>query len=45
MWRRPVHIQARIKDDMTLFTCEDGEAVKQQKIKDDLPQPAHTSIK
>jgi stage V sporulation protein R len=40
LWKRPVHIQARIKDDMMLFTCEDEE-VRQQKIKDDLPQPAN----
>jgi stage V sporulation protein R len=37
LWQRPVHIQARIKDDMMLLTCEDEE-VRQQKIKDDLPQ-------
>ena len=44
LWRRPVHIQARIKDDMMLFTTEDGEEVKHQKIKEELPQPAHTTI-
>lgn len=44
LWRRPVHLQARIKDDMILFTSTDGEEVSQQKIKDDLPKPAHTSI-
>jgi stage V sporulation protein R len=43
LWRRPVHIQARIKDDMVLLTC-DGESVKQQKIKDDQPKPAHATI-
>lgn len=43
LWTRPIHLQARIDDDMMLFTCE-GEAVKQRKIKDDLPKPAHTSI-
>jgi stage V sporulation protein R len=43
LWRRPVHLQARIKDDMTLFTCS-GEDVKQQKIKDDMPRPVHTNI-
>jgi stage V sporulation protein R len=40
LWRRPVHLQARIKDDMLLFTCA-GDTVTQQKIKDDLPKPAH----
>jgi stage V sporulation protein R len=43
LWRRPVHLQARIKDDMLLFTCA-GDNVTQQKIKDDLPKPAHTNI-
>ncbi len=43
IWRRPVHLQARIDDDMMLFTS-DGESMKQQKIKDDLPKPAHTNI-
>jgi hypothetical protein len=38
-----VHLQARLKDDMVLFTCED-DTVRQQKIKDDLPKPAHASI-
>lgn len=40
IWNRPVHLQARIDDDMMLFTC-DGDSVRQQKIKDDLPPPAH----
>ncbi len=40
VWRRPVHLQARIKDDMLLFSAG-GENVTQQKIKDDLPKPAH----
>jgi stage V sporulation protein R len=44
LWRRPVHLQARLKDDMLLFTCDDADSVKQQKIKDDLPRPVHTSI-
>lgn len=43
IWRRPVHLQARIDDDMMLFSCADG-AVRQQKIKDDLPKPAHREI-
>jgi stage V sporulation protein R len=43
LWRRPVHLQARIDDDMLLFSC-DGDHVKQQKIKDEMPKPAHASI-
>jgi stage V sporulation protein R len=44
LWRRPVHLQARIDDEMVLFST-DGDEVKQQKIKDDLPKPAHTSFR
>ena len=40
IWQRPVHLQAPIDDDVTLFSC-DGESVEQQKIKDDMPRPAH----
>ena len=43
IWKRPVHLQARIDDDMMLFTCA-GENVKQQKIKEDTPKPAHATI-
>jgi len=43
LWRRPVHLQARIKDDMLLLSC-DGDNVKQQKIRDDLPKPAHSLV-
>jgi stage V sporulation protein R len=41
LWQRTVHLQARIDDDMILFSCE-GQQVRQQKIRDDLPKPAHT---
>jgi hypothetical protein len=37
-----VHIQARIDDDMLLFTFA-GDQVKQQTIHDELPKPAHQS--
>jgi stage V sporulation protein R len=43
IWRRPVHLHARIDDDMMLFSCS-GDTVRQQKIKDDTPKPAHTGI-
>lgn len=43
IWGRPVHLQAHIDDEMLLFST-DGEEVKQQKIKDDLPKPAHNSF-
>lgn len=43
IWRRPVHLQARIDDDMMLFSVA-GDTVKQQKIKDDMPKPAHAGI-
>jgi stage V sporulation protein R len=40
IWQRPVHLQARIEDDMTLFSFN-GDQPKQQTIHDDLPKPAH----
>jgi stage V sporulation protein R len=40
IWQRPVHLQARIDDDMILFTY-DGHQPKQQAIHDALPKPAH----
>jgi stage V sporulation protein R len=40
IWQRPVHLQARIDDDMILFSY-DGHQPKQQAIHDDLPKPAH----
>jgi len=41
LWRRPVHLQARIDDEMVLFSC-DGEQSQQQLITDELPKPVHT---
>jgi stage V sporulation protein R len=40
IWQRPVHLQARIDEDMILFTYN-GEQPRQQPIHDDLPKPAH----
>ena len=40
IWQRPVHLQARIDDDMILFSY-DGHQPKQQAIHDELPKPAH----
>jgi stage V sporulation protein R len=40
IWQRPVHLQARIDDDMILFSY-DGITPKQQAIHDDLPKAAH----
>ena len=40
IWQRPVHLQARIDDDMILFSYA-GDQAKQQTIHDDLPKPAH----
>jgi stage V sporulation protein R len=41
IWGRPVHLQARIEEDMMLFSF-DGTQPKQQTIHDDLPKPAHS---
>lgn len=43
IWGRPVHLQARIDDDMVLFSTEEDQ-VKQQKTNDDLPRPAHATF-
>jgi stage V sporulation protein R len=41
VWRRPVHLQAQINDEMVLFSC-DGPNSQHEKIHDDLPKPAHS---
>jgi len=42
LWGRPVHVQCRIGDDMTLLTLETPDAEPQrQRIRDDTPKPAH----
>jgi stage V sporulation protein R len=42
LWGRPVHLQARVNDDMWLFSCTDaGKDVKKEKISDETPGPAH----
>jgi stage V sporulation protein R len=41
VWQRPVHLQARIDDDMILFSYAGDAPPKQQTIHDDLPKPAH----
>jgi stage V sporulation protein R len=40
LWRRPVHLQAKIDDEQILFSY-DGHQPKQQTIHDDTPPPAH----
>jgi stage V sporulation protein R len=40
IWRRPVHLQMRVDDDIMLLSF-DGKQSQQQKIQDDLPKPAH----
>jgi stage V sporulation protein R len=40
IWSRPVHLQARIDDEMVLFTY-DGHQSNQQTLTEDLPKPAH----
>jgi stage V sporulation protein R len=41
IWRRPVHLQAQINEEMVLFSF-DGEQSQQQKIHGDLPKPIHS---
>jgi len=43
LWSRPVRLQARIDDDMWLFTCENADDdVKREVIDEETPDPAHT---
>lgn len=44
IWGRPVHLQARIGEDMMLFSSV-SEEIKQQKVKEDTPKPAHTTFR
>ena len=41
IWKRPVHLQAMIDEEMVLFSF-DGEQAQQQTITEDLPEPAHS---
>ncbi len=42
LWGRPVHLQARVNDDMWLFSCtEPGKDVKKEKITEETTGPAH----
>ena len=43
IWGRPVNLQAPIDDEMILFST-DGDEIKQQKIKEGVPKPAHTKF-
>jgi stage V sporulation protein R len=43
VWQRPVHLQAKIDDDMILFSFA-GDQPKQQTIHDDIPAPAHQLV-
>ena len=42
LWGRPVHMHARVADEMWLFTCADvTKDIKKEKITEDTPGPAH----
>jgi len=42
LWGRPVRLQARIEDEMWLFTCQDADAQpSRERISDETPKPAH----
>jgi stage V sporulation protein R len=45
LWGRPVHLQARINDEMMLLTMDKpGDKVKRERIGDDTPRPAHVVV-
>jgi stage V sporulation protein R len=42
LWGRPVRLQARIEEEMWLFTCQDGDSQpSRERIAEDTPKPAH----
>jgi spore cortex formation protein SpoVR/YcgB (stage V sporulation) len=42
LWGRPVHLQAMLRDEPTLFTCAgEDAAVTTERITDATPRPAH----
>ena len=42
LWGRPVHLQARVNDEMMLLSCESPtEPPRREKIGDKTPEPAH----
>jgi stage V sporulation protein R len=40
IWGRPVHLQARIDEDVMLFSF-DGKQSTHQRINEEMPKPAH----
>jgi stage V sporulation protein R len=45
LWGRPVHLQARINDDMFLLSMEQiGGKVKKERIGAETPPPAHLVV-
>jgi stage V sporulation protein R len=44
IWGRPVHLQARLNDDMWLFTASAPGEVRKEKIAEDTPAPAHVVL-
>jgi stage V sporulation protein R len=41
LWGRPVHVQVRLDDEHHLITCEDGEAIRKERIGSGTAKPAH----
>jgi len=42
LWGRPVHLQARIEEEMWLFSCKDEDAQpSRERIGEETPRPAH----
>ncbi|MCK6477956.1 MAG: SpoVR family protein, partial [Phycisphaerales bacterium] len=42
IWNRPVHLQARVNDDMSLISLTDpDEKPRRERINEDTPKPAH----
>lgn len=45
LWGRPVHLQARVNEEMMVISLEaPGEKIKRERVSDDTPKPAHMVV-
>jgi stage V sporulation protein R len=45
LWGRPVHLQARVNEEMMVISLDTpGEKIKRERVSDETPPPAHTVV-
>ena len=45
LWGRPVHLQARINEEMMVISLDKpGEKLKRERVSDETPKPAHLVV-